>query len=194
MRTVDWNDGVWLNAPAEVEVIGNEILVTAIAESDFWRNTSYGFVHNSAHALLIDFPNKSAVEVSFILDFDQLWDQAGLLIYADEERWTKAGIEYADGALQIGAVVTNINSDWSTAPIDQWRGYEVSFRASREGNAVTVRAKCEALGAPWQLVRLFPIEENLNWKAGPHLAAPSREGLKVRFTRFTVGEPDTSLH
>ncbi|MBC7463637.1 MAG: DUF1349 domain-containing protein [Actinobacteria bacterium] len=194
MHTVEWNDGSWLNPPAEVKFQSGQMIVTAIKESDFWRNTSYGFVHDSAHALLIDFPDKSAIEVSFILDFDQLWDQAGLVVYADEEHWTKAGIEYADGALQIGAVVTDVNSDWSTAPITQWFGHEVAFRASRQGNAVTVRAKCDDLGVSWQLVRLFPIKQDLLWRAGPHLAAPSREGLKVRFTRFIRDEADETLH
>lgn len=194
MQKVNWSEGVWLNYPLDVEFSNGEMAVTAIAESDFWRKTAYGFVHDSAHALLIEFPDSSAIEVSFILDFDQMWDQAGLLVFADEERWTKAGIEHADGALQIGAVVTDVNSDWSTAPIEEWFGREVSFRASRQGNAVTVRAKCDALGAPWKLVRLFPIDPTLNWKAGPHVAAPSRAGLTVRFTQFLAGAADLTLH
>ena len=194
MRSVNWSEGVWRNPPLEVDFTDGEMLVTAIKESDFWRNTSYGFVHDSAHTLLIDFPDSSAIEVSFILDFDQIWDQAGLVLFADVQHWTKAGIEYADGALQIGAVVTDVNSDWSTAPIDQWFGQEVAFRASRQGSAVTVRAKCEALALPWQLVRLFPINPDLEWRAGPYVAAPSRAGLKVRFTHFSAGQADAALH
>jgi regulation of enolase protein 1 (concanavalin A-like superfamily) len=194
MRSVGWDEGTWLNPPVEVEYRNAEMIVTAMKESDFWRNTSYGFVHDSAHALLIDFPDNSAIEVSYILDFDQMWDQAGLIVYADSEHWTKAGVEHADGALQIGAVVTDLNSDWSTAPINEWFGHEVSFRASRQGNAVTVRGKCDALGEAWKLVRLFPIDQTLAWKAGPHLAAPSRAGLKVRFTRFSTDAADAQLH
>ncbi len=194
MRTVAWEEGTWLNPPMEVEILGSEMIVTAVKESDFWRNTSYGFIHNSGHALLVDFPDNSAIEVSFVLDFDQMWDQAGLIVFADEEHWTKAGVEHADGSLQIGAVVTDVNSDWSTAPINEWSGHVVSFRASRQGNAVTIRGKCDELGVPWKLVRLFPINEKLNWKAGPHVAAPSRAGLKVRFTRFLRDEADKSLH
>lgn len=194
MQKVNWSEGIWLNPPLEVEFSDGEMAVTAIEESDYWRHTSYGFVHDSAHALLIDFPDSSAIEVSFVLDFNQMWDQAGLLVFADDERWTKAGIEHADGAPQIGAVVTDVNSDWSTAPIEEWFGHEASFRASRQGNAVTVRAKCDSLSAPWKLVRLFPINPELNWKAGPYLAAPSRAGLRVRFTHFLAGEADLALH
>lgn len=194
MQKVNWSEGVWLNPPQEVAFSNGEMAVTAVKESDFWRNTSYGFVHDSAHALLIDFPDSSAIEVSFILNFNQMWDQAGLLVFADDEHWAKAGIEDADGAPQIGAVVTDVNSDWSTAPINQWFGHEVSFRVSRQGNAVTVRARCDAVGDSWKLVRLFPINPELEWKAGPHLASPSRAGLIVRFTQFLAGEADSALH
>ena len=194
MQKVNWSEGIWLNPPLEVGFSNDEMAVTAMKESDFWRNTSYGFVHDSAHALLIDFPDSSAIEVSFILDFDQMWDQAGLLVFADDEHWTKAGVEHADDAPQIGAVVTDVNSDWSTAPIEEWFGHEVSFRASRQGNAVTVRAKCDALKVPWKLVRLFPIDLDRSWKAGPHVASPSRAGLTVRFTQFLAGEADAALH
>ena len=194
MRTVKWNEGTWINPPISVEYRENGMLVEAANESDFWRNTAYGFVHDSAHAMIIDFPNGSAIEVSFILDFTELYDQAGLVVFADDEHWTKAGIEFADGAPQIGAVVTNVNSDWSAAPINQWIGKEVTFRASRSGNAVTIRAKCASEKDDWRLVRLLPIDPVLDWKAGPHCAAPSRVGLKVHFTKFEFGQADSSLH
>ncbi len=56
----------------------------------------------------------------------------------DERTWIKAGIEYCDGALQLGAVVTAGASGWSSAPVP-WHGREMTLRASRSGDAVTVR-------------------------------------------------------
>ena len=194
MSTVAWDEGVWLNPPHAIEYVGTQMLVTAAKESDFWRNTSYGFVHESAHALLVNFPDKSSIEVSFILDFNGSFDQAGLILYSDMEHWTKAGFEFSDGVIQLGAVVTDVNSDWSVAPIHEWFGREVSVRASRDGNAVTIRAKVAGEDEPWRLVRLLPIDPNLNWQAGPHFAAPVREGLVVRFTCFDTGEADSTLH
>lgn len=191
MRKVNWGEGSWLNPPLAIGYVGDEMHGTAVKESDFWRNTSYGFIHESGHALLINFPDKSAIEVSFFLDFTGQFDQAGLIIYSDKEHWTKAGIEFSDGALQIGAVVTDVNSDWSVAPIDEWFGKEVTVRASRDGNAVTIRAKADG---KWQLVRLLPINPKISWQAGPHFAAPMRDGLTIRFTKFVIGEPDPTLH
>jgi regulation of enolase protein 1 (concanavalin A-like superfamily) len=160
-------------------------------ESDFWRNTSYGFIHDSGHALVTDFPNGAAMEVSFILDYIGQFDQAGIIIYSDSEYWIKAGVESADGLPQVGAVVTALNSDWSLAPVPHWMGKEVTVRASRDGNALTIRARCEDED---QLIRVAPIDPSRVWKAGPHCASPMSAYLNVRFTHWLQGAADLTLH
>jgi len=188
---VPWQTGAWSTPPADVVVDGDHLLVTARESSDFWRTTSYGFVHDDGHALLVPFADQTAVEVSFLLDFDQQFDQAGLLVRADARNWIKAGVEACDGFPQVGAVVTRELSDWSTAPFPEWQGKEVTVRASRAGDALTVRAHA---GGAWQLVRLAPLDPTLDWSAGPLCCSPSRAGLQVRFTRFAIGPADLSVH
>ena len=95
------------------------------------------------------------------------------------------------GAAQLGAVVTDVVSDWSTGQVD-WVGRVVTVRASRSGDALTVRARVDE--EPWRLVRLAPIDPTLSWSAGPMTCGPSRAGLTVRFTSWTTGPADTTLH
>lgn len=187
----DWVAGVWTTPPAAVARDGSDLLVTAREASDFWRTTSYGFVHDDGHGLLAPFPDRSAVEVSFVADLTEQFDQAGILVRADAEHWVKAGVEYADGAAQLGAVVTDVVSDWSTGVVD-WVGRRVTVRASRSGDALTVRARVDE--EPWRLVRLAPLDPALPWAAGPMVCAPSRAALTVRFASWTTGPADTALH
>lgn len=191
MKNRALTEGVWLNPPVAEKIEGDSYLVTAAAESDFWRETSYGFIHDSGHALLNEFPQDSAVEVSWILDYHVQFDQGGLIVWSDQTHWVKAGVEYADGIPQLGAVVTSGKSDWSVAPVPTWFGKEVTIRASRSGDALTVRAKCDG---DWQLVRLAPLDPEREWKVGLHLASPNHAGLTVRFTSIKTGEPDHTLH
>jgi len=193
MREVELTAGEWVNPPVAVSGGGasGDFLVTAAANSDFWRTTSYGFVHDTGHALLNDFADGTAMEVSWMLDYDQQFDQAGLLVWHDDRNWIKAGVEFADGAPQLGAVVTREVSDWSVAPVPEWAGREVHLRISRSTDALTVRARCDG---PWQLVRLAPLDPGLSWRAGLFCASPSRAGLTVRFTSLRVGAADGSLH
>lgn len=191
MQVQPLTQGEWLNEPEAVQVSGSSLLVTAKANSDFWRTTSYGFVHDSGHAMLNDFPQDSAVELTWRLNYREQFDQAGLMVWADEENWTKAGIEFADGSPQLGAVVTKVMSDWSVAPVPDWMDKLVQLRVSRSGDALTIRAKCED---DWKLVRLSPLDPSLDWKVGLHVASPSRAGLTVEFVELKVGAADESLH
>jgi uncharacterized protein len=184
--------GSWTNPPADVTSRGDELLVTAVRDSDAWRHTSYGFVHESEHALLALMATTSAVEVSFVLDYDQQFDQAGLFLKGSATEWIKAGVEVSDGLPQVGAVVTHDTSDWSVAPVPSWAGREVTIRASRSEDAVTVRARAE--GEAWRLVRLAHLDPDTIVAAGLYCAAPTRSGLVVRFTGYRTSEVDSSLH
>lgn len=192
MRDVGWDSGNWLNTPLDVRADGADLLVTTVRNSDFWRTTSYGFVRDTGHALLTSFAGGTAVEVGFVADFDELYDQAGVMVRVDPRTWLKAGIEMTDGVPHLGAVVTNGQSDWSLAPVPEWAGREVTIRVSRSGDALTVRAR--AGRESWRTVRLAPLPPSAVAMAGPFCCSPQREGLEVRFTRFAAGAADVALH
>lgn len=189
---VPWSRGEWTHAPASEVTEGDDLLVEAVEGSDAWRVTSYGFVHDSEHALLAPLPREAAVEVDFVAGFERQFDQAGLFLRAAEDLWIKAGVEFADGVPQLGAVVTRGVSDWSVAPVPEWAGRTVTVRASRSGDAVTIRARVGP--EAWRLVRVAPFPADVDAAAGPFCCAPTRAGLRVRFTRWSVGEPDAGLH
>ena len=191
MKTIAWSQGSWTREPVSVNEQGATLAVEAAAESDWWRTTAYGFIHDDGHALIKEFPNESAVEVSFIVNYTQQFDQAGIFITSDAKNWVKAGVEFCDGFPQVGAVVTQINSDWSVAPVPEWMNKEVTIRVSRSGDAVSMRA---GINGDLRLVRVAPLDPSLSWSAGPMFCAPTRAGLVVTFTKWAQGEADSKLH
>ncbi|MFV2111968.1 DUF1349 domain-containing protein [Micromonospora sp. LOL_025] len=192
-RPVDWAEGEWCNEPVRVENgPAGELLVQPAEGSDLWRHTSYGFVHDDAPALLAPLPVGEAVEVAFVLDYGEQFDQAGVLVRVDERNWVKAGVEVSDGQPQVGAVVTREVSDWSVAPVPMWAGREVIVRVSRDRDALTVRARSD--DEPWRLVRLAPLAPEAVAAAGPYCCSPTRAGLRVRFTGWRRGPADAALH
>lgn len=192
MTDIDWSTGAWTNEPERVERDGADLLVTAREGSDAWRVTSYGFVHDDEHALLAPMAPGTAVEVAFRLDFSAQFDQAGVFLRVDDETWIKAGIERSDDTESLGAVVTHGASDWSLSPVTGWSGRIVTVRASRAGDAVTVRARVD--DEPWRLVRVAPLDPAAPVSAGPFCCAPTRAGLTVRFTSWRSVPADASLH
>jgi len=189
--SIPWSHGSWTHAPHSV-VEGEHLKVTASEGSDAWRRTAYGFLHDSEHALLAPLQVGEAMDVTFRAPWNGEFDQAGIFVRADAERWVKAGIEFADGHLGLGAVVTDGHSDWSVGYVDEWMDAEITVRISRWADALIVRARAE--DGDWRLVRVAPFDADLTASAGPYLAAPTRSGLTVEFTRWTRSDADTALH
>jgi regulation of enolase protein 1 (concanavalin A-like superfamily) len=192
MTDIDWNSGTWTTAPARVEIGDDGMRVTAVEGSDAWRITSYGFIHDTEHALLVPFEQNSAMEVAFHLDFSAQFDQAGIFVKVDDSTWIKTGVERSDGEDSLGAVVTRGMSDWSLSPVPGWHGRLVTIRASRSGDALTIRARVD--NEAWRLVRVAPLDPDAAVTAGPMCCAPSRADLTVHFTSWRVVEADESLH
>ncbi len=189
---VPWSAGTWTTPPVSATQDGDDLLVAAVEGSDAWRHTAYGFVHDDEHALLAALIPGTAVEVTFVADLTEQFDQAGVFLRADAETWIKAGVELADGVPQLGAVVTLGRSDWSVGAVPSWAGREVTVRASRTGDAVTIRARVD--DEPFTLVRVAPFPADADVAAGPFCCAPTRAGLVVRFRRWEVGPADEALH
>ena len=194
MHTIEWEEMSWLNEPPAADREGDELVVTTGRDTDFWRTTSYDFVHDDGHFLGSPLDGDSAIEVSFECVFEGAFDQAGLMLRADPEHWIKAGVELSDGVLFAGAVVTVGRSDWSVAPLPDSRpGERLTFRASRTGDAVTIRYRIGDEEG-WRFLRLAYFPPELAVSAGPMCCSPKREGLSVRFGPVRVGSPDASLH
>ena len=190
--SIAWSEGRWTHPPVAAVEDGTDLVVTAVEGSDAWRHTSYGFVHASEHALLAPFAQNTAVEVEFTAAFSQQFDQAGVFVRIDDEHWVKAGVEYADGQPQLGAVVTDGRSDWSVAPVPDWLDRRVLVRVSRSGDALTIRASVD--GGELRLVRVVPFPPEAQAEAGPLICAPTRAGLSVPFHAWRTTAADAALH
>jgi regulation of enolase protein 1 (concanavalin A-like superfamily) len=63
MKTIPWSEGQWTRLPVSITQTNDLLKVEAAEGSDWWRTTSYGFIHDDGHALLKDFPQDTSVEV-----------------------------------------------------------------------------------------------------------------------------------
>lgn len=68
---------------------------------------------------------------------------------------SRRGVEWADGVLGVGAVVTDGLSDWSVGAVPGGPVASCGFEVSRLGDALVVRAGIE--GEALRLVRVAPF-------------------------------------
>ncbi len=180
------NNGVWLNEPKFWSLKDGVLDVTTDAETDFWRETHYDFVHDNGH--FYGFPTAGAftAEVRIRGRCEALYDQAGIMVRLDERRWVKAGIELSDGRAMLSSVLTDGRSDWATGPYEHDAG-DFWMRATVADGVLRLQASAD--GTVWPLVRLAPFPKAKSYSVGPMACSPTRAGLNVRFSDFRLSAP-----
>ena len=174
---LSWSAGEWTHPPVTTAEDGDDLLVTAAEGSDAWRITSYGFVHDSEHALLAPFPAKSRGSRVHRLLLPSVRPSRNFCRCL-RRAMGKAGVEFADGRPHIGAVVTDGRSDWSLAPRQRgWTG------ASSSGS---VGLPTRSRSGP------SPTTANSSWSAWCRSRRASSP-LQVLHLRSHASRPDRSI-
>lgn len=178
----------WHNPPPEHGQADGGLTLRTGKDTDYWNNTFYGFKHGNGHFRGTEVSGDFSLELSFIADYRTLYDQAGAMVWVDENNWLKCGIEFTDGALHFSVVVTRDDqSDWSVMPFTGAPGEPVVLRVTRHQEAL--RVQVQSRDGSWALVRLCFLRMPDVVEAGPMACSPTSEGLEVRFLRIDIGEP-----
>ena len=99
---VNFSDGKWLNEPTRWHVDHTGLTLTTDEKTDFWRKTYYGFTRDSGHFLGFPTADSFTAKVRIRGEFRTLYDQAGMMVRIDENRWAKTGVEFTDGDRDAG--------------------------------------------------------------------------------------------
>lgn len=174
---------IWFNEPRRWRRSGGELIVTTDEGSDFWRQTRHGYDRDSGHHFGARVPGDFTAQVHVSGDFPHQWDQAGLMVRMDSQRWLKAAVEEVDGQLTLSTVVTHGVSDWSMTPLPRHAGW-VGIRLERAGDAVAV--SFALADDVWHRHRVAFFPPDLPVSVGPTAASPAGPGFEVRFRGFEV--------
>jgi regulation of enolase protein 1 (concanavalin A-like superfamily) len=186
------SSGTWLNEPKVWREADGVLEVTTDHGTDFWRQTHYGFTRHSGHFLALQTAGDFTAQVRISAKYEKLYDQAGIMVRLDDERWLKAGIELSDGRAMLSSVLTVGQSDWATGP---YEGNASDFWMRATVRQGVLRLQVSADGRHWPLLRLAPFPLAASYQVGPMCCTPERAGLDVRFSDFQLLPPlDKALH
>lgn len=191
-------------ASSITKVDGASVLVlTPPAKKDFWSRTFYAplLIKSDASALLCVVPSdeEATIKVDFTYTAVSQFDQAGLLLYIDDEHWMKAGIEFCDGLPRLSVVITNGFSDWST---QVWSGLSARLKVHKliQSDSVVVEAAQPGTN-DYSFVRIAHIsmrgcrDSGCLWKIGPYAASPiSQAGCVAQFSNFSITHREVGAH
>ncbi|WP_109511848.1 DUF1349 domain-containing protein [Pseudomonas ovata] len=178
---------VWLNEPKAWSTTANTLSFTTDAGSDFWRVTHYGFIRDTGHFFGVQRTGGFTAQARVSADFQALYDQAGLMVRIDAERWAKITVEVNDGVPFLSTVITDGVSDWATGSFNG-RAEGFWLRVTVSKGVMKVQASSD--GEQWSLIRLAPFPVADQYWVGPMACTPERAGLTVSFSEMLVTEPN----
>ncbi|MEV0565649.1 DUF1349 domain-containing protein [Dactylosporangium sp. NPDC050588] len=176
----------WLHEPPSWSVEDGVLRAVAGPRTDFWRETFYGWTTDNGHFFHRPVSGDFTAEVRVSARHTTRFDQAGMMVRADERTWLKTGVELTSGALHVGTVFTRGCSDVSMAPV-AGAAAETAVRVSRFGRALTVH--CRAGDGPWQLLRLGHLDLPETVDVGVMCCSPEGAGLEATFRDLRIGPP-----
>ena len=178
--------GSWINPPDSYSLGNGNLRFTTQANTDFWKQTYYGFQRHSGHAYGFYVEGEFTLQVKVMAEFSHLYDQAGILILDGEERWVKAGIEFNDERPSISSVVTRGTSDWAPGIFPGEAG-TFWMRATLENEVLRIQYSAD--GKTWPLLRLCHWPQRQKRFVGVMACTPERQGLEVIFDGFSLSQP-----
>ncbi|WP_414514460.1 DUF1349 domain-containing protein [Nostoc sp. PCC 9305] len=173
----------WYNEPPVWEVKDKAIAITSGAKTDFWRETHYGFIRDNGHFFYQKIQGDFIAEVKISGQYQDLYDQAGLMVRLDELNWLKCGIEFVNGVQQVSAVVTRNYSDWSVIPMPQ-NPSAIWVRVTRRSTAIEVEYSLN--GTEYTMLRLAYLTPVETVSVGVMCASPEGNGFQTRFEKFQI--------
>jgi len=176
----------WINPPSKWSLNGDCLRVTTDAATDFWRETHYGFTRDNGHFFGSSVVNSFTAQLRVRAKYEELYDQAGIMIRIDDRRWVKAGIENSDGENLLSSVLTIERSDWASGTY----GHDSSnFWLRATVSAGVLKLQVSPDGQRWPVFRLAPFPEVSTYLVGPMCCTPERAGLEIEFSEFQIGPP-----
>jgi hypothetical protein len=179
----------WLNEPASWQRTGDVLTVSVDPSTDFWRETGYGYIRDSGHVYGEVLAGDLDVSVRMRCTLAVQYDQAGVMLRADERTWLKTGVEFFEGRARLSTVLTLGRSSWMVTDLPEGTD-EIVLRVSRRGDAVEVRYVIEDGRA--ELAALVFMPPGREVLAGVMAAAPEGPGFRVTFHDLRITERDWS--
>ncbi|AIE72963.1 hypothetical protein D082_04340 [Synechocystis sp. PCC 6714] len=84
----------WLNVPSNWKQLGDRLIVKTAPKKDFWCITHYGFIRDNGHFYFDTVSTDFVVEVKIRGSYQDLYDQAGIMLRVDEKHWIKTGKDF----------------------------------------------------------------------------------------------------
>ncbi|WP_236669004.1 DUF1349 domain-containing protein [Aquimarina mytili] len=174
----------WFNEPDTWKIINDSSLSMYVTpNTDFWRKTHYGFTVDDGPFYYSNVGGEFELNVKITGSYKTRFDQMGVMIRVNEKIWIKTGVEYVNQKINLSAVVTHQNSDWSMVELNQ-KPVSVWLKITRRLDAVEIKYSLD--NADFTLMMLAYFPDNIPVMVGLTAASPDGNGFDALFEDYTI--------
>ncbi len=179
----------WFNEPDKWTIINDTSMSMFVTpNTDFWRKTHYGFTVDDGPFYYAMVGGEFELNVKITGRYKSRFDQMGIMIRIDEKTWIKTGVEYVNQRINLSAVVTHQNSDWSMVELKE-KPDAVWLKVTRRLDAIEIKYSLD--NKDFTLMRLAYFPDNTSVMAGLTAASPDGDGFEALFEDFAIKQlPD----
>lgn len=186
---IDLSKFQWTREPASFIWNNDKVEITTKPHTDLWQRTYYHFRNDNAPVFQIETKEKFfSFVVKTEFDYNQRFDQCGIVMYLNSNNWLKASIEYENTHFQhLGSVVTNNGySDWATTEVGADIN-EMWYRLSRREADFCI--ECSVDGIHFKQMRVCHMWEAVDEiQFGIYACSPENSTFTASFTNMDITE------
>jgi regulation of enolase protein 1 (concanavalin A-like superfamily) len=183
-KSITLNNFNWINKPAGFSIDGNKLTIEPDTGTDLWQRTYYGFRNDNAPMFLTGIQGDFTFTVKAAFNYQNQYDQCGIVLYENSENWVKTSVEYENEIFaRLGSVVTNSGySDWATTDISAGI-QEMWFRISRRGQDFYI--EYSVYGEQFKQIRVLHFHLPISAaQIGVYACSPVKSGFRSTFSEF----------
>ncbi|MCF0109717.1 MAG: DUF1349 domain-containing protein [Erysipelotrichaceae bacterium] len=185
-RKVDMKEMRWVNPPHHYVVKKNCVIMETDPYTNLWAQTYWKITQQNAHAFVFDIEDEFTFTMRMDFRFNEHYDQAGMIIWANDDNWFKIGMEYVDKEHSyLGTTVTYHGfSDYSSREIASGMS-SMYFRLSHRDEDFKVENSFD--GVRFRQMRMFHLKNRTGkFSVGIYACSPLDSSFDVTFSEMTL--------
>ena len=177
----------WINKPLTYLVHRDYVIINSVSHTDMWQKTYYNVEKCNAPALLLYTKQNFTFRVKVEANYQNKYDQVGILIYVDDQNWIKVGIEYHNDSYSFLSTVVTIDgrSDWSTSKMSSDIHF-MYYRLSHRNGEFKIENSLD--GENYRQMRIFNFYSEDKFGVGIYVSSPLDSNFDATFSNMYIGK------
>ncbi len=167
------------NKAKAVQVLQNDLLLTAGAKTDMFRDPNVTYNTDNAPKLLFQPDQDFVLTCAIEHPFRYKWDGGAIVLKADSLNWVKFCFEkdYQSKRRVVSVVTKNVSDDCNSIELYTNKVY---YKMAKAGNVITLY--CSTNNKNWFLVRHLQMDIPSTFQIGFLAQSPTGSACTVRFS------------